>query len=97
MSGHASISLDILDQEYIAEFDYTIKVKAYRGRAPDLHQPGEPPEPMEFEAKVTGLRDRGGDALEAPQWLLDLVDDYLHQDNTTYERLYETIEREEQS
>ncbi len=59
--------LDIDDTEVMASIKYRYS-PGYRGRAPDLHQPGEPPEGAEFDVEEIFV---GTEAV--PKWFFDAV------------------------
>jgi len=49
-------AISFLGEDFVATIDYKVTAAAYRGRMPDLNQPGEPAEPMEFEVTLKALR-----------------------------------------
>ena len=70
-------------EDFVIEFDYQVTSPPYRGKSPDLNQPGEPPEPGEFLVFALHLaRDtqKGLVYVDMPDWLSDMVQAYLEED-----------------
>lgn len=63
--------LNIAGMDCVVDYSYVITVKPYRGRPPSSSQPGEPPEPAEYEITVNGIREDKPvwTWLEMPSWL----------------------------
>lgn len=52
----ATICTSFLGEDWIIDFDYRVTFKGYAGRRPDMNQPGEPAEGMEYEPTLITLR-----------------------------------------
>lgn len=72
------IDLEILGETFTVDYETRITSMPYPGRGADLYQPGEPPEPGEFEVDIISLRHARlhGERpnLEIPAWLSNRIE-----------------------
>lgn len=87
--------VEIAGEWVTVEYSYEVTAPAYGGRRPDLNQPGEPPEAMEFEVTIEGISLPGQDSekpLEIPDWLRGILINELTQSDAVYHAIREDSE-----
>ena len=75
MSSTSTITFDTLffEEEVTVDVTYKVTSKGYKGKAPDMNQPGEPPEGPEWDIEDITMTIKGVTYSDLPGWLRSFI------------------------